>query len=234
MIVRLAASSRFRVLLVALLAWMLVAVTPALAAPTSMDRPVATYAYDSPHLTATDAGAQRDRGPPSHPDLHHHQADNRGLIGVSARTDETSTSTTYTYDASARFVSVAHKDGPQGVVTATATQGQVRATDGANSTPSLSVVAAKTAPINGETVATALGRATHKSWDYGPGFSKEFTLKAGGRVDALNMQTRHVIELKPNNPRAIRLGERQLDGYIEKLNAQFPGEPWTGSVVTYP
>ena len=94
--------------------------------------------------------------------------------------------------------------------------------------------AAKTAPVNGETAATALGRATHKSWDYGPGFSKEFTLKAGGRVDALNMQTRHVIELKPNNPRAIRLGERQLDGYIEKLNEQFPGEPWTGSVVTYP
>ncbi len=142
MIVRLA-SSRFRVLLVAVLAWMLVAATPALATPSPMDRPVATYAYDSPHLTATDADAQRDRGPPSHPDLHHHQADDRGFIGVSARTDETTTSTIYTYDASARFVSVAHKDGPQGGdCDCDCDPGPSSATDGANSAPSLGVVAA--------------------------------------------------------------------------------------------
>lgn len=46
--------------------------------------------------------------------------------------------------------------------------------------------------------------------------------------------TRQVVELKPNNARAIRLGEKQLEGYLEKLNEQFPGTPWTGSVVTYP
>ena len=96
--------------------------------------------------------------------------------------------------------------------------------------------AAKTAEkvaVNGETTATRLGREMHASWDYGPGFTKEFTLRGGGRVDAINFETRQVIELKPNNPRAIRLGGRQIEGYLSKLNEQFPGEPWTGSVVTY-
>ena len=37
----------------------------------------------------------------------------------------------------------------------------------------------------------------------------------------------------PNNLRAIRVGNRQIEGYLTKLNEQFPGEPWTGSVVTY-
>ncbi len=87
--------------------------------------------------------------------------------------------------------------------------------------------------INGETTATRLGREMHASWDYGPGFTKEFTLRGGGRVDAINFETRQVIELKPNNPRAIRLGNRQIEDYLAKLNEQFPGEPWTGSVVTY-
>lgn len=73
----------------------------------------------------------------------------------------------------------------------------------------------------------------HQSYDYGPGFTREFTLKAGGRVDGINFDTREVVELKPNNPRAIRLGERQLEGYIEKLNKQFPGDPWAGRVVNY-
>jgi len=52
-------------------------------------------------------------------------------------------------------------------------------------------------------------------------------------VDAINFETREVLELKPNNARAIRLGERQLEGYIAKLNEQFPGDPWIGRVVTY-
>jgi hypothetical protein len=39
------------------------------------------------------------------------------------------------------------------------------------------------AAVNGETAATAFGREMHATWDYGPGFSREFTLKAGGRVD---------------------------------------------------
>jgi len=92
---------------------------------------------------------------------------------------------------------------------------------------------AEKAAVNGETTATKLGRQMHASWDYGPGFQKEFTLRAGGRVDAINFDTREVLELKPNNPRQITLGNKQLAGYIAKLNEQFPGKPWTGRVVTY-
>ena len=48
-----------------------------------------------------------------------------------------------------------------------------------------------------------------------------------------NLQTREVLELKPNNPRQIRLGNQQLNDYIAELNEMYPGEPWTGRVVTY-
>lgn len=74
----------------------------------------------------------------------------------------------------------------------------------------------------------------HKTWDYGPGFEREFTLPSGKRVDGINFGSRHVVELKPNNPRAIRLGERQLQGYLDELNQAYPGStPWTGSIQTY-
>jgi hypothetical protein len=43
-----------------------------------------------------------------------------------------------------------------------------------------------------------------------------------------------VVELKPNNQRAIRAGERQVGGYVDELNTEFPGStPWTGRVETY-
>jgi RHS repeat-associated protein len=92
---------------------------------------------------------------------------------------------------------------------------------------------AERAAVNGETAATRLGRDVHKAWDYGAGFEKEFRLPSGKRVDAINFDTRQVVELKPNNPRSIRLGEKQVGGYVDELNQAYPGEPWTGSVITY-
>lgn len=73
----------------------------------------------------------------------------------------------------------------------------------------------------------------HQTYDYGPGFRREFALDSGLRADAVNLQTREVLELKPNNPRAIRLGNQQLEDYIAELNEMYPGSPWTGKVVTY-
>jgi RHS repeat-associated protein len=89
------------------------------------------------------------------------------------------------------------------------------------------------AAANGETAATSYGRLMHQTWDYGPGFEREFTLASGRRVDAIDFETRQVIELKPNNPRAIRLGNEQLENYISELEDMYPGNPWTGKVVTY-
>ncbi|MCR1784448.1 hypothetical protein KVF89_18035 [Nocardioides carbamazepini] len=74
----------------------------------------------------------------------------------------------------------------------------------------------------------------HAAWNYGSGFQREFRLPSGRRVDGINLQTRQIVELKPYNPRAIRLGQRQLDDYLKELNDAYPGStPWTGSIQTY-
>lgn len=52
------------------------------------------------------------------------------------------------------------------------------------------------------------------------------------RADAVNPITREVIELKPNNARAIRTGERQVERYVQELE-QLTGQKWTGRVETY-
>jgi RHS repeat-associated protein len=88
-------------------------------------------------------------------------------------------------------------------------------------------------PRGGESPAAARGREAHRTWDYGPDFEREFTLPSGQRVDGINLQTREVVELKPNNRRAIREGQRQLDRYLNELNREYPGSPWTGRVETY-
>ena len=85
---------------------------------------------------------------------------------------------------------------------------------------------------NGETAATAFGREMHANFNYGPGFQREFRLPSGKRVDAINFQTREILELKPNNARAIRLGERQLEVYRQEAMREFGGT-WTTRVVTY-
>lgn len=84
----------------------------------------------------------------------------------------------------------------------------------------------------GETAATKAGREAHKGWDPGPGFDKEVTLPSGRRADAVNPADRVVKELKPNNPRAVRAGEKQVDAYRTELE-EMTGETWTGVVETY-
>ncbi|ACR13961.1 Rhs family protein [Teredinibacter turnerae T7901] len=80
--------------------------------------------------------------------------------------------------------------------------------------------------------AAAKGRQMHKDYDYGPGFEKEVTLPSGKRADAVNWETREVVELKPNNPNAIRRGEKQVEGYRQELQCT-TGECWTSRVETY-
>ncbi len=47
-------------------------------------------------------------------------------------------------------------------------------------------------------------------------------------------QIRLERELKPDNPRQIRNGQRQLQDYLDELNGVYKDGPrWTGSVVTY-
>jgi hypothetical protein len=89
--------------------------------------------------------------------------------------------------------------------------------------------------------AAARGRAVHAEFATSmraAGHFAEFAVK-GGRIDGLMVdaakKTLHVIELKPNNARAIRRGEEQLRRYVRELQNmdQFKGFRITTEVRTY-
>jgi hypothetical protein len=86
--------------------------------------------------------------------------------------------------------------------------------------------------MGGETEAAKRGREAHLQWDPGPGFEKEVTLPSGKRADAVNYENREVKELKPDNPRAQKRGERQVEGYRRELEEERGGE-WKGKVESY-
>jgi len=92
--------------------------------------------------------------------------------------------------------------------------------------------AGRAAKRAGETVATRAGRQAHAERTYPEGFKKEVTLPSGKRMDAYNPQTKVIEELKPNNPRAIARGQKQVAGYCEECN-RVHGPGHTGRVVTY-
>ena len=81
----------------------------------------------------------------------------------------------------------------------------------------------------GETPATKRGRQMHKDWDYGPGVAKEEVIAPGSRVDGIDWVNKIVYELKPNNPRAIGQGLKQLDRYLSILGES----EWAGVLVLY-
>lgn len=76
------------------------------------------------------------------------------------------------------------------------------------------------------------GQEMHKLQQYPTGYQKEIVLESGKRVDAMSNTLKHIIELKPNNPAAIQKGEKQLEGYLDELNAT-KGGGWTGEIWTY-
>lgn len=80
---------------------------------------------------------------------------------------------------------------------------------------------------DGETAATKRGKHMHKNWDYGQNGTtifKEFSIPGVGRIDAVDFGNRIVYELKPNNPRAIRQGWKQLNKYVSALEELYGGE----------
>ncbi|REG29533.1 restriction endonuclease fold toxin 9 of polymorphic toxin system [Archangium gephyra] len=84
----------------------------------------------------------------------------------------------------------------------------------------------------GETEATKRGRQAHTDWQPGEGYEKEVRLPSGRRADAVNAEKQDVKELKPNNPRAIKRGEKQVETYRRELEEKRGGQ-WTGQVETY-
>jgi RHS repeat-associated protein len=98
--------------------------------------------------------------------------------------------------------------------------------------PGITTAAAAPNPSNGENENTARGREAHKWWQPPEGYSTTFRFENGLRPDAINIATKHIIELKPNNPEAIAKGLQQLQKYIKAAQDEFGGI-WTGSVQTY-
>ncbi|MEI7728029.1 MAG: RHS repeat-associated core domain-containing protein [Verrucomicrobiota bacterium] len=85
---------------------------------------------------------------------------------------------------------------------------------------------------SGETAFTKAGRDAHKLYNPGPSYDLKVRLPSGKKPDAVDFDAKIVRELKPNNPRAIQRGERQLEGYLQELEEVFGGN-WKGSVDTY-
>ena len=62
---------------------------------------------------------------------------------------------------------------------------------------------------------------------------KEFLFDTGRRADFIDIERGVIYELKPNNPRAIRDGMRQLEQYVDDARKQFPGIIWQCVLDTY-
>ncbi|WP_312335087.1 JAB domain-containing protein [Anaerospora hongkongensis] len=80
--------------------------------------------------------------------------------------------------------------------------------------------------------AAARGRKRHKEYDYGPGVEKEKVLPSGKRMDGYDAENKVVHELKPNNPKAVRKGLKQLDEYVEEANEVY-GRGHIGKLHAY-
>ena len=85
-----------------------------------------------------------------------------------------------------------------------------------------------------------LGQQIHKAYHTGK-VGKEFRLLSGRRIDYLDIKNGIIYELKPNNPRAILQGQKQLLMYLQELQSpamlqkypQFKGIQWKTVLDTY-
>ena len=84
----------------------------------------------------------------------------------------------------------------------------------------------------GETPFTKAGRRAHQEEPLPEGFERESRLPSGRRMDGYNAADKKVIELKPNNPKATRRGQKQVEGYCKECDQEY-GPGHTGSVQPY-
>ena len=62
---------------------------------------------------------------------------------------------------------------------------------------------------------------------------KEFRLDSGKRLDFIDLSSQTIYELKPNNPRGLAAGLKQLKIYIQDAEAQFGTTGWKGVLDLY-
>ena len=80
--------------------------------------------------------------------------------------------------------------------------------------------------------AVEYGKKMHKEMDYGKGVKKEVTLPSGKRMDGYDKERKIIYELKPDNPRAVKNGTKQLQGYVDEANKVY-GPGHKGVLKTY-
>ena len=86
-----------------------------------------------------------------------------------------------------------------------------------------------------------IGREMHDAYKLGENGVKEFRLPSGKRIDFLDINNGVIFELKPNNPRQIRQGERQLQQYLNEIQSpqtlekypELKGINWRTMLDTY-
>lgn len=80
----------------------------------------------------------------------------------------------------------------------------------------------------------SLGQKMHNAYHAGEK-GKEFYLPSKKRIDFLDIKKKTIYELKPNNPRAIKQGNKQLEMYAKELESmpRFKGIKWKKKLDTY-
>jgi hypothetical protein len=84
-----------------------------------------------------------------------------------------------------------------------------------------------------------LGQQIHKSYKAAIAdkinLRKEYKLPSGRKIDFLDRANGKVYELKPNNPRAIKAGMKQLEMYINELKTmpEYKNVNWEGILEVY-
>ena len=79
-----------------------------------------------------------------------------------------------------------------------------------------------------------LGQLKHRQYHSGE-VGKEFRLPSGKRIDYLDIKNNTIFELKPNNPRAIKQGNKQLETYKNEISEmkRFQNIDWKTYLDTY-
>lgn len=110
----------------------------------------------------------------------------------------------------------------------------VRAEEGAIKTGLKDEIKAAPATRGGESAAAADGRRAHENYGtaLGDSYDTKVTLPSGKKPDAVNFDKKKVRELKPDSERAVKRGEKQVEGYRKELE-KVTGDDWTSAVDTY-
>lgn len=78
------------------------------------------------------------------------------------------------------------------------------------------------------------GKDAHQNEEVRPGEKAEVPTPSGqGRMDRYDAEKGHIREIKPDNPRGVRAGEKQLERYKTEME-EATGKPHTTELTKYP